>query len=176
MTKKLEELFGLENQPTWSDPQEGDVVLDATEELAIAEVSEETLAQIEKIELSLPTVRGLEASDTEMDDIAADAQEAFKNLMDLGMNVDSRAAAEIFSVASSMLGHAITAKNAKVTKKLKMIELQLKQVKLASELKKQAMASAASGEVVPEGQGTVVNRNDLLRQILDNAKASQAKE
>jgi hypothetical protein len=46
--------------------------------------------------------------------------------MDLGMNVDSRWASDIFGVASTMLGHAITAKTAKLNKKLKMVDLQLK--------------------------------------------------
>jgi hypothetical protein len=50
--------------------------------------------------------------------------------MDLGMQVDSRFASEIFSVASNMLGHAITAKTAKMDKKLKMIDLQLKKMRL----------------------------------------------
>ena len=45
------------------------------------------------------------------------------------MNVDSRWASDIFGVASTMLGHAITAKTAKLNKKLKMVDLQLKKSK-----------------------------------------------
>jgi hypothetical protein len=58
-----------------------------------------------------------------------------------------------------MLGHAITAKNAKLNKKLKMIELQLKKVKLDRDL-------AGDNTEHPTGQGHVLDRNELLRQIL----------
>jgi hypothetical protein len=160
-------LFDLDKQPTWSESiQETD--LDDTEELVAATISEETLAQIEKIEMSLPVVRGLEASDGEMDELARLAVESFNNLSDLGMNVESRNAAEIFSVASSMLGHAITAKNAKVNKKLKMIELQLKQVKLSYEMNKNNPEDNTIA-----GTGTVIDRNELLRQILEQSKETK---
>jgi hypothetical protein len=47
------------------------------------------------------------------------------------MQVDSRFSSEIFSVASNMLGHAITAKTAKMNKKLKMsITAETHQIKL----------------------------------------------
>jgi hypothetical protein len=46
-------------------------------------------------------------------------EESYENLSDLGMNVDSRFAAELFAVAGTMLGHALTAKTTKLNKKLK---------------------------------------------------------
>jgi hypothetical protein len=57
-----------------------------------------------------------------------------------------------------MLGHAITAKNAKINKKLKMIELQLKKAKMDQD--------AGKSEDIPEGQGTVLDRNELLSRLL----------
>ena len=50
--------------------------------------------------------------------------------MDLGMNVDSRYSGRIFEVASTMLRNAIDAKSNKIDKKLKMVELQLKKMKI----------------------------------------------
>ena len=41
--------------------------------------------------------------------------------MDLGMNIEPRLAGRIMEVASSMMSNAISAKNLKVDKKLKMI-------------------------------------------------------
>ena len=120
----------------------------------------ETLVALDKIEQALPAVRGLEASDQEMDDLAAKATENFENLMDLGMNVDSRYAAEIFAVASQMLGHAITAKNAKLNKKLKMIDLQMKKLKMDRE--------GGDDVALPTAQGHVLDRNELLRTLLAN--------
>jgi hypothetical protein len=105
-------------------------------------------------------VRGLEASDAEMDDLAAKATESFNDLMDLGMNVDSRYASEIFSVASTLLGHAITAKTAKLNKKLKMIDLQLKKAKFDRD--------GANGEesAIATGTGHILDRNELLERLV----------
>jgi len=76
------------------------------------------------------------------------------------MNVDSRWASEIFNTASSMLGHAITAKNAKVNKKLKMIDLQLKKLRM-DQMNKDPDADAETGT------GMVLDRNELLKRLLD---------
>lgn len=154
MTKKLEELFGF---PAGNAPDIAQSDSVANTEQNIPTLSD-SLAQLDKIESALPAVRGLESSDKEMDDLAEKATKEFDNLMDLGMNVDSRYASEIFSVASTMLGHAITAKNAKINKKLKMIELQMKKLKLDQD--------SGSEEKLPTGEGTVLDRNDLLTRLL----------
>lgn len=157
MTRKLEELFGFpQNEST--DVEE----INVSNAKQAIEQSQNKLADInstiDKIELALPAVKGLESSDSEMDELAAMAVKEFNNLLDLGMNVDSRYASEIFSVASTMLGHAITAKNAKINKKLKMIELQMKKLKLDQD--------SGSEEKLPTGEGTVLDRNDLLTRLL----------
>ena len=120
MTRKLESLFDLppstpaEDEPT---PQPAE---DFRSQLQTLDLT------IDKIDAALPGVRGLEANDTEMDTLSKMATDSYDELMTLGMQVDSRFASEIFSVASNMLGHAITAKTAKMDKKLKMIDLQLR--------------------------------------------------
>jgi hypothetical protein len=155
MTRKLEELFDLPQETQDSDPAEPGN--DIAENLPVIS---DTLRDIDKIEAALPAVRGLEASDSEMDDLASKAKESFDNLMDLGMQVDSRYASEIFSVASQMLGHAITAKTAKMNKKLKMIELQMKKVKLDRE------GGQEDNNSMPSGEGHVLDRNELLKHLL----------
>jgi hypothetical protein len=156
--RKLEELFDL---PMGEDPNENDS--DPAEPGNDIEtnlpVMPETLAALDKIEAALPAVKGLEASDTEMDDLAAKAQESFDDLMNLGMQVDSRYASEIFSVASTMLGHAITAKTAKMNKKLKMIDLQMKKLKLDRE-------NGEEETSLPVGQAHLLDRNELLNHLL----------
>jgi uncharacterized protein YecA (UPF0149 family) len=153
MTKKLQELFEL--------PQ------DAINELAkpipeyAHEVTTEALDTLEKIENALPQVRGLDAADGEMDELAEMATSSYKDLVDLGMQVDSRFASEIFNAASSMLGHAITAKTAKINKKLKMLDLQLKKAQLD-----QKMAEKSEEvESTPLGDGKVLDRNELLKML-----------
>jgi hypothetical protein len=159
MTRKLESLFDLPSSDT-----EDTVV--TPESQPTFPVLPETLDALDKIEAALPAVRGLEASDQEMDELAAKATKEFDNLMDLGMQVDSRFASEIFSVASQMLGHAITAKTAKMNKKLKMIDLQLKKAKLDKD--------DVNNNNIPTGQGAVLDRNELLSRIVDrtNTKTS----
>ena len=106
-----------------------------------------------------------------MDELADLAKEAFNNLMDLGMQVDSRFSAVIFNSASSFLGHSITAKTAKVNKKLKMIQLQLQK----AELDRKLAAAASKGEspaseATPLGTGQIIDRGELIRQILEQSK------
>jgi hypothetical protein len=164
MTRKLEELFDL--PPTEQEIDSAIPTLPANRETLAA--LDET---IDKIDEALPAVRGLDATDTEMDDLADLAKGSYKDLMDLGMQVDSRFASEIFSVASNMLGHAITAKTAKLDKKLKMIDLQLKKAKLD-----QSRPEDPNAGVTQTAQGMVLSRNDLLERLLKGKDQNAAKE
>lgn len=157
MTRKLEELFDL---PPAQQPVDAAVPEIAHNRETLAALD----ATIDKIDAALPAVRGLEATDTEMDQLADMAIAGYKDLSDLGMQVDSRFAAEIFSVASNMLGHAITAKTAKMDKKLKMIDLQLKKMRLdQNNTEEQSPAQQ-------QGQGQLLSRNDLLERIIAGNK------
>jgi len=159
MTKKLSELFEL---PT-DDTDVNERMLDKAEADIVTQEAYDTLT---KIENALPQVRGLDASDTEMDDLAKFATDSYKDLMDLGMQVDSRFASEIFNSASSMLGHAITAKTAKINKKLKMLDLQLKKAVLDQKI----AGKTEELDNTPLGEGSLVDRNELLKTILANKK------
>ena len=158
MTKKLEELFEL--------PIEEEVNTQVFENTQVSFTTQETYDTLQKIESALPQVRGLEASDNEMDELADLAKSSYKDLMDLGMQVDSRFAAEIFNSAGSMLGHAITAKTAKINKKLKMLDLQLKKAQLDQKIS----SKTEEIENTPLGEGSLVDRNELLKTILANKK------
>ena len=151
MTKRLEELFDLPNSVT------SDLTMPILDEAEL--ITTEALSNLEKIENALPQVRGLESSDTELDELSELAIDSFKNLQDLGMQVEARFSAELFNAAGTMLGHAITAKTAKINKKLKMIELQLKKAQLdqkQSEKEKEI-------EATPVGEGRILDRNELLK-------------
>ncbi len=153
MTKKLEELFEL--------PQDNTRGLTISLPESAEEITTEASETLDKIEAALPQVKGLEASDGEMDELASLATNSYKDLMDLGMQVDSRFASEIFNSASSMLGHAITAKTAKINKKLKMLDLQLKKAGLD-----QKMAGKTEEiEATPLGEGKSLDRNELLKML-----------
>lgn len=154
MTRKLEELFDLPRNDEESAP-----IIPEEAKKQIAEID----AAIDKIDAALPMVRELETSDAELDEIAELAKTSYQDLSDLGFNVDSRFSAEIFAVASSMLGHALDAKTAKINKKLKIIDLQMKKLKLDQDAAKNAPADVVVGE------GKVLNhlsRNELLEKLV----------
>lgn len=150
MTRKLENLFEL--------PENTDPVLPTTHTVESAHTAlTEINDAIDKIDAALPGVRDLSVSDQELDELSDLAKQSFQDLSDLGMQVDSRYASEIFSVAGQMLGHAITAKTAKMTKKLKMIDLQLRKAKLDQD--------TGNTDDMPTAQGVVLDRNELLRRL-----------
>jgi hypothetical protein len=155
MNTNLEKIFNLEPVKAKTEPEDVETPSTMLEELT------KTVADIDKINEALPQVVGLEASEQEMDELAKMATEGYQNLMELGMNVETRHAAEIFGAASNLLGHALTAKKNKIEKKLKMIELQLKKASL--DLK--AKDSNNDVNVIP-GSATVIDRNSLIAEIL----------
>ena len=160
MTKKLEEIFDLESS---DDQTSMTAKLDKEQEHKDDNEANNLLKtkfDLDKIDAALPQVDGL-AEDSEIDQYAQEAFQAYKDLMDLGMNIEPRLAGRIMEVASSMMSNAINAKNVKVDKKLKMIELQLKKMKLDQN---------APEEEAVTGTGTVIaDRNELIKQILANA-------
>ncbi len=149
MSKKLEELFSLPSSEIEEPP---------TPDVATL-VTIDALSNLEKIESALPVVRGLEAADSDMDELADLAKNSYKDLMDLGLQVEARFSAEIFNSAGTFLGHAITAKTAKLNKKLKMIELQLKKASLDQKVS----SKVEELESTPLGDGKTLDRNELLK-------------
>ena len=160
MTKKLEEIFNLDNTAedtpnALSEKMDHD---QSTKDDSEANVLIQQKLGLDKIDTALPQVDGL-ADDQEIDKYSEDSYQAYKDLMDLGMNIEPRLAGRIMEVASSMMANAINAKNLKVDKKLK---LQLKKLKLDQNKPEDEAVS---------GTGTVVaDRNELIKQILAASK------
>ena len=132
---------------------------------------QKTYAEFDKIAAALPQVKGLgDLGDLELDKLAVEAEESYKNLMDLGMNVDSRYSGRIFEVASSMLRNAIDAKSSKIDKKLKMVELQLKKLKLDKDGKDDTGS-------IEESDGFVISdRNELMKKLLKKDGTEDSKK
>lgn len=116
------------------------------------------ISQLDQIAAALPTVKGLgDASDREFDELAKRATQAYDDLMDFGFNVEARYSSRIFEVAGGMLKNAIEAKSAKIDKKLRMIDLQLK---------KQRLDQVKPKDDLIEGEGVVItDRNSLLESL-----------
>jgi hypothetical protein len=156
MTKKLEELFDLPTSDSIVDHLNDNSNLSVEETKTIIATVDDN---IDKIDAALAEVSDVDKSDSEMDELAGLATASYKDLMDLGMNVDSRFAAEIFSTAGTMLGHALTAKTAKMNKKLKMIDLQMKKLKMDRDIQTEDGPTETA-------QGQVLNRNDILERLI----------
>ena len=170
MTKKLEDILNLPNvKKAFDEVDKKDKEKRAKQINGVqknvdpktAKNLEKTYAECDKIAASLPQVKGLgELSDLELDKLAIEAEESYKTLMDLGMNVDSRYSGRIFEVASTMLRNAIDAKGSKIDKKLKMVELQLKKLKIDK-------TGGDDTGPIEESDGFVISdRNELMKKLL----------
>jgi len=155
MTKKLEDLFNLEKKES-GEPEP--VEKPMHEEITSIDKSYKAVAEITK---GLPQIQELnDLDDSELDSLASKAEQAYDDLMDLGMNVEVRYAGRIFEVAGSMMKNAIDAKTAKVDKKLKAIDLQLKKYKIDKDAQ-----GKDDGDVL-NGEGYIItDRNDLLKKL-----------
>ena len=170
MTRKLEDILNLPNvkeafakvdakEKTRDDKDKPSIPKNVDPQTAKA--LEKTYQEFDKIAASLPQVKGLgDLSDLELEKLAMEAEESYKNLMDLGMNVDSRYSGRIFEVASSMLRNAIDAKSQKIDKKLKIVELQLKKLKIDKD-------GSDDGSEPVESEGMIISdRNELMKKLL----------
>jgi hypothetical protein len=160
MTKKLVELFNLADQDLEENPVTDDFPAPAT--------LEEIDSIIERVDLALPAVRDLDTADQELDDLAQTARDGYDQMMDLALNVEPRFSGPIFQTAATMIGHAITAKTAKLDKKLRMIDLQLKKARLDQIDRKEQQRQQAT-DVIP-GVGTVLDRNQMLKLLAEESK------
>jgi len=158
MTKKLEDLLNL--------PESQDIVKAANNEQErnkSLEIQKETMRDItefDKITAALPLVKDLGVmADEELDEIAKKAMTAYDDLMDLGMNVESRYSGRVFEVAGNMLKTTLEAKAAKIDKKLKMIDLQIRKQKMDRD-------GGIDDSNMVQGEGYVVtDRNSLIEKL-----------
>ena len=153
MTKKLEDMLNLPENKEIIAVEEKDKELEEQEDTL------RDIQEFDKIASALPTVKGLgELADKELNEVSEKSMQAYEDLMDLGMNVESRYSGRVFEVAGTMLKTNLDAKVAKMDKKIKMVDLQLKKQKI----------DQAGGDVsdIVNGEGFVVtDRNSLLQRL-----------
>ena len=153
MTKKLEDMLNLPENKEIIAVEEKDKELEEQEDTL------RDIQEFDKIASALPTVKGLgELADKELNEVSEKSMQAYEDLMDLGMNVESRYSGRVFEVAGTKLKTNLDAKVAKIDKKIKMVDLQLKKQKI----------DQAGGDVsdIVNGEGFVVtDRNSLLQRL-----------
>ena len=155
MTKKLEdllELSNIEDEPENSEPEEKSIpeLVEESKEIISA------LSNAERIDLALKDISGFKEHDKEMDDIAEKALQSFEELRRVGLGVHDMYMGKVYEVANSMLETAMNAKDAKIQKKLKMLDLQIKKLKID----RTTMGDDGSGN------GAEFDRNELLKHII----------
>jgi hypothetical protein len=179
MTKKLtalEEEFNLPSIEELMPDVEAEEVVEPTVEETEKQIVQykHNLSIAERADAALPMVTGMEQLDKEMDDYATKAMQTFEDLCDLGKNVEDRHAAPIFDSASKMLGAALQAKQAKMDKKLKMIELQMRQRRIDQEEKKTdayVKDKLGADDDTEEVSGRIIgSRSELLNEIMNKMK------
>ena len=159
MTKKLEDLLNLPESKEIIEQAEAQEQEQAKYEVTQADTFRD-IEEFDKISSALPAVKGLgDMADKELNEVADKAMQAYEDLMDLGMNVESRYSGRVFETAGGMLKTSLDAKVAKLDKKLKMIELQLKKEKMDKE-------GGNGDDGMINGEGYVVtDRNSLLEKL-----------
>lgn len=178
--KKLEETFNLPPMKDVIDNVDDDDTEDETDDTesgdqkySLADIQEK-MVEVDKINAALSPVTNLESLDEDMDRYARMSVDAYEDLLDIGKNVEDRHAAAIFDSAAKMMSNALTAKTTKADKKLKVIQMQLQKEKLDLEklkLEHKMLSNKTPEEGEPlKGSGMVLDRNELIRQILDQSK------
>ena len=161
MTKKLEDLLNLPDSKEIIETAKSQESEQKTYELEKQQEAFRDIEEFDKIASALPAVKGLgQKADDELEIIANKAMEAYDDLMDLGMNVEARYSSRIFETAGGMLKTSLDAKVAKLDKKLKMIELQLKKEKMDKDGK-----ATGEGDIVNGAGYVVTDRNSLLEKL-----------
>jgi len=162
MTKKLEELFNMEEKAVAQEQestQEPTQVVESKVDPQDIKSVDASYKAIQNIADDLPAIRELdELGEKELDHLATKAEQAYDDLMDLGMNVEVRYSGRIFEVAGSMLKNAIDAKTAKVDKKLKAVDLQLKKLKIDRDNPQDPNELEGAGYVM-------LDRNELMKKL-----------
>ena len=162
MTKNLEDAFDLPPIKEAIAEQKGEVA--ETAEPTPEEVLEKSakilkaLTITEKVDHALTTVDNIDEHDVEMDGIAQEALESYIELKELGMNMSDAHSGRMMEVAATMLKTALDARSAKMERKLKTIDLQLKKLRI----------DGLNGKRDPDADSDApeFDRNELLKHII----------
>ena len=163
--KNLEETFNLGSSDDTEETSD-DVSCYTSQNL------NQALTTADAIAAQFREFRGRDVHDQEMDNIAQMALDSHTKLLELGMDVEIRHAAEIFSSSAQMLKIGLDARNSKVDKKLKLLKLQMDRMKLEN-----ASAGSAPDPVDSiDGNAVMLDRNQLLAEALAEMEALRNKK
>jgi len=159
MTRKLEELLDIEVTEVLDDIEGFEIQSNDAEQVINA------ISVSEKVDNALTFAGDLSTHDREMDDIAKEAMITYRELKAIGENISDAHAGKIYEVAGVMLKTAMEAKESKLQRKLRTIDLQLKKLRID---KMDSSKSGDDDETV--NRGIEFDRNELLARITEANK------
>lgn len=112
----------------------------------------------------------------DMDSLHDEIIQHARDLIAYGFNTDPRSARGIFEVATTMYGHAISAKNLKRDAELKAMKLALDRKKLELDEKKTLYSIGQNNQVATsDNKGNIVveDRNDLIKKWREEQLSNQ---
>lgn len=154
MSRKLEDLINI---PPIAEMQ---AAIKQTDELSVAiDQSGVEFTLNEKLEAALPIVADIMAHDAEMDEISKKAIDSYNELCDMADNTPAMYSGKIYEVAANMLRTAMDAREAKLQKKLRIVEMQLKKLRIDK-----VKDESGDGSNSPNNSNTF-DRNELLELL-----------
>lgn len=158
MSKKLDSLFNMEEMAKVKNTIEKINQINDDEQFADSDDSINLPALTKVNELDKVLSVDVDGSDAEFDELAKEAFDSYKSLMDTADNFsDTRFSGKFYEAAVSMLKNAIDAKNSKVNAKLKKMELLLKAEKIF-----QTKSDPSEKDNEFHGKTIVSSRADIL--------------
>jgi hypothetical protein len=145
---------------------------DALAAIAAEQPEEQVNLEVEKMANALQNVdtaalpsrdpTGVSEHENEADEIIKLAMSSYKDLFDLGFNIEPKnAGANAFSPAAKFLELALKASQSKTDRKMEKIKAVMEQEKHRKEMGE----GVEDGEIVESGASIVANRNDLMDKI-----------
>jgi hypothetical protein len=168
MTKQIEDEFNL---PRLEDALKAQAEANG-EQIPIEQLPAETSPEVQNVANALQNIdpSSLKAVDPmgttdhvmETDEIYAEAMRAYKDLLDLGFNIESKhAGANAFAPAAKMLEIALKASQSKKNSKLERIKAIMEK-----EVHDREMNNASEGIIEGEGEASfLAHRKDLIDKI-----------
>lgn len=167
MSTTMQEALGL---PVLEDLLLADKT-EANESNEVVEVEEQPTSSVSSIEAKDRENQSGFERDT--DEIFREAMKHASDLMALGYNVDTRSASKIFDTAATMMKLALDASSTKRSAQLNKAKLLLDERKVNYTVTGRSDKPLEEGEVETVEAKTVVNRNDLIKQLRQDSAANK---
>jgi hypothetical protein len=122
--------------------------------------------------LQNPADDGTHAHAIEMDHVYRQALKAYKDMLDLGYNVESRHAGNIFEPAARFLELAMNASKSKSEQKLRTLKLRMDRERLDFIMRGGVVIAEATIDPT-DNNSFVADRNDLLKDLVGKLRDSR---